>query len=406
MSGVERQPTANKLTSVDPTKLKIGDFLILAGFLTQENLDNSVNLAAKMRMPLGRILSMHGYLDEALLEVALEAQVLVREQRITLEDGLKAIRIVQSEGLSLEETLRRTRRRLTHHQPLAEMFRKISAITEKQKKKALEISLETALPAGWVLLGQRIISTELLEAAIIAYWTHAHQFLSEDDCLTYLRIARLQQTPFEAILAQENVSLPPVITEMLKCHLLVDSGLITCNELLANREFALIQGVEVEQVLLDFGLLDQQAYEAFGKVYVEITGGTPYEDALIYIRRLKTNNWDENLPEEDIFQDEPPEMMELLKESGVITQEQIDEATKKATEERTPLVKVLIERGDLEESTINSADEAQQLLAAGTLPKDQALILVGYCADTKCDIATALGDFGWSRYPPSGSNGN
>jgi len=400
VAGVERQPTANKLDSVDPTKLKIGDFLILAGFLNQENLDNSVNLASKMRMPLGRILSMHGYLTEDLLAVALEAQGLVRDQRITLEDGIKAVRIVQSEGLSLEETLRRTRRRLTHHQPLAEIFRKISAITEKQKKKALEISLETALPAGWVLLGQRIISTDLLEAAIIAYWTHAHQLLSEEDCLSYLRISRLQQIPFEAILAQENVSLPRVITELLKCHLLVDSGLITCNELLANREFALIQGVEVEQVLLDFGLLDQQAYEAFGKVYVEITGGTPYEDALIYIRRLKANNWDENLPEEDIFQDEPPEMMDLLKESGVITQAQIEDATKQATEARMQLVKVLIERGDLEENAINSADEAQQLLAAGTLRKDQALILVGYCADTKCDIAQALGDFGWSRYPP------
>src|SRR5262249_33086896 len=160
---------------------------------------------------------------------------------------------------------------------------------------ALEVSLETALPAGWVLLGQRIISADLLEAAIIAYWTHAHRLLSEEECLSFLRISRIQQIPFEAVLAQENVSVPPVVLELLQCHLLIDSGLITSNELLANREFALIQGVEVEQVLLDFGLLDQQAYEAFGKVYVEITNGTPYEDALVYIRCLKANNWDESL---------------------------------------------------------------------------------------------------------------
>src|SRR5271168_3488109 len=84
-------------TNPGPTPIRIGELLVLSGLVTQENLEGAVSLSAKLKMPLGRILSMHGHLDEELLVKSLEMLERIRSQQTTLEHGLSILRTLRDD---------------------------------------------------------------------------------------------------------------------------------------------------------------------------------------------------------------------------------------------------------------------------------------------------------------------
>ena len=74
---------------------KLGELLQLAGFVTQDQLEDSLLKSKSSGVPFGRILVLNGVLTESLLSSALNAQILVRDNKVTKEQavrGLKAAR--------------------------------------------------------------------------------------------------------------------------------------------------------------------------------------------------------------------------------------------------------------------------------------------------------------------------
>ena len=62
----------------DGQTIQLGDLLVKAGLLPEEKLDEASRLALKMRLPIGRILTMHGHVSEAILAKAIEVQEIGR----------------------------------------------------------------------------------------------------------------------------------------------------------------------------------------------------------------------------------------------------------------------------------------------------------------------------------------
>jgi len=101
--------------------LRIGDLLLRSGAVTIEALEDAVGLSAKMRMPLGRVLGMHGHLNEAGMQAALSLQEMIEQKKITLDSAVKALEMVAVQGLDFNTALRKmapgvekSQGRLTH----------------------------------------------------------------------------------------------------------------------------------------------------------------------------------------------------------------------------------------------------------------------------------------------------
>jgi hypothetical protein len=380
---------AGQEANLGPTPIRIGELLVLSGLVTQENLDGAVTLSAKMKMPLGRILSMHGHLTEELLVKSLEILERIRAQQMTLEHGLSILRALNDDHtfVHVDEKSTQDMQLANKKQPILEAFKKIGAVSEKQKELARRLSEETGLPGGWVLLGQGLITAPLLNAAIVCQKTIENHYLTEEKALALLRVARMNQMPFQKVLEQEGIDIPPLQLDLIKFHLFLDAGLVNSSEMLACQELASILHQDMEQLLWHIGLLDKNAYESLREICTQIEEGMPAEEAYEAIRALKHAHGE--------TEGSGSEALELLKDSRVVSEEDLDVVAEKAYQQRQPLLKALQAENLIEENVVNALTECQKLLDEHCITIDQAKILIAYCADTKRDVTVALNEFGW-----------
>src|SRR5262249_43459731 len=152
-----------------------------------------------------RILSMHGYVSEQLIANAVELEHLLSTNKITPDAAIRAMKAVEQGGDDLHNVLHKPQENLSTTQPLGESLRSIGAVSGKQLRKAISLSLETGLPVGWVLATQGFITDTLLSSAISAQRMISLGLLTEDQALNYLRIARLQQKEFRKVLAEHKI---------------------------------------------------------------------------------------------------------------------------------------------------------------------------------------------------------
>jgi len=376
-------------TNPGPTPIRIGELLVLSGLVTQENLEGAVSLSAKLKMPLGRILSMHGHLDEELLVKSLEMLERIRSQQTTLEHGLSILRTLRDDHtfVHVDEKTNTDMQLVNKRQPILDALKKIGAVSEKQKECARQLSEETGLPGGWVLLGQGLITAPLLNAAIVCQRTIENRYLTEEKAMALLRVARMNQLPFQKVLEQEGIDIPPLQTELIKCHLFLDTGLVNSSEMLACQELASILHLDMEQLFWHVGLLEKDAYESLRGICAQIGEGLAPEEAYEAIRALTHPHGE--------AESTGSETLELLKDSRVLSEQDLNAAAEKAYQQRQPLLKLLLAENLITENVVNALNECQSLLNEHCITVNQARILVAYCADTKRDVTSALNEFGW-----------
>jgi hypothetical protein len=372
-----------------PPPIRIGELLVLSGLVTQENLDSSISLSSKLKMPLGRILSMHGHLTEDLLVKSLEVLERIRSQQMTLEHGLSILRTLHDNHtfVQVDEKSNLDMQLVNKKQPVLEILKKIGAVSEKQKESARKLSEETGLPGGWVLLGQGLITAPLLNAAIVSQRTIENRYLTEEKGLALLRVARMNQMSFQQVLEQENIEIPPLQSELIKAHLFLDAGLVNSSELLASQELASILHMDMEQLMWHVGLLSKESYESLRGISQQISEGLAAEDAFEAIHSLTHPHGESETT--------GSEALELLKDARIVSEDDLNAAVEKAYQQRQPLLKALMAENLIDENLASALNECQKLLEEHSISMDQAKILVSYCADTKKDITSALNEFGW-----------
>lgn len=387
---------SHPVDNVDWTK--VGELLLLSQLITRENLQIALSLAIKMRMPLGRILSMHGYLNEKLIANAVELQDMIKSGALTQDAAIRALKSV-SEGSSesLSQVLDRPRENVSLHQPLGETLRSIGAISNKQLNKGLSASLETGLPIGWVLASQGFITENLLGSAISAQRLMEQNLLPVDQALNCLRMARLQQKDFRKVLSEQSIDTQAIDPELLLTHLLVKSGAALRTEVLACREFALLHNASLERYLFNFGILSEDAFTAVQAVFAKVSEASlTAAEGVEILEKLKRVGW--NMARLDATPAPPVhvETTDLLGLTGLVTKQQLDSAVEKSTKEQQPLSKVLVEEGFLEQVAFDALETCKKFVNANHLHLHKALAVIPYCADNQCTVDEAILRFGWT----------
>lgn len=90
---------------LDAPKIRIGDLLKQCGFVLEEEIQHSMELARDYPSVLGRMLVVNGYIDESTLLAALRCQFMVRNKLITVQQGIEAMRYAKQSKLSFDDAL-------------------------------------------------------------------------------------------------------------------------------------------------------------------------------------------------------------------------------------------------------------------------------------------------------------
>jgi hypothetical protein len=393
-------PHAASLENHSASSLSMEQLLVQAELISQEQLDTSLELSQKMRTPLERILSMQNYLSLDLFAKALEVQRLIQTRRIGLSSGLVALRSIKFENSSLEEALAKHKEILPELQPLGQTLLSIGAITDRQLQSAQMASSHCLLPLGWVLAARGIINQGLYASALTAQNLLQRNLLPEEQVLYYARLARLQQKDLRTLLVEAGIDTEAIDRELAISLLLISSGVLTKPEVLAYREFALLEDTELETILFNFNILDELALTAINDSYIAIVNNDlTIEQAAITLYKLNQVDWDLSRLEQDSNNNEESvALTDLIDSARLLTPKQLTTLMEESIKNRQPVYDVLIKQQLLDVPLLEGLEKSKQLIDLGLLGFRQAVLLLLYCAEHKCDLVTAFAQFGWNSW--------
>src|SRR5262249_23623862 len=141
------------MTQEAPTDIQLGELLIRGGLLEPEQFEAAYRLSFKMRLPIGRVLTMHGHVTEDQLRAAVEIQSRMRDGLIPMDHAIQALFLVSREGLSLDAALNRSGpvaapKPVPTHNRLGELLIDAGIASPQLVEQGMISSTETGLPLG------------------------------------------------------------------------------------------------------------------------------------------------------------------------------------------------------------------------------------------------------------------
>ena len=389
--------------------LRIGDLLLRSGVVTVEALEDSVGLAHKMRMPLGRVLGMHGHLNEEGMQAALQLQDMIDARKITLDSGVKALEMVALQGMEFNTALRKlapgvekAQGRLTNK--LGEVMRVAGIVNPRALEQGLMNSLNTGLPLGLVLVGMGAISNSMLHSSLLAQRLIRDNVLTREEIIQALRVARLRSITLKQSLQEQGLNESALKQTFGIGELFVLTGFMTEGQLLSAQELELVEDKPIEQVLLDCGYGTEITTTAAAQLLHMIREGTLFEDqAANILKRLRHATTTEemahvlsNLGDNEGADEHTVEMHELLRLAGLVSEDELKIATPMALQQRVTLVKTLFDAGILDQHMLEAAQDCKEALDSGIITIEQAVITLVYAMENQLAIEDTLIHFGWA----------
>lgn len=239
MTGRDTSTTIKAVNDVTG-HVRIGDLLMGAGIVADEFIKSALASFEDQGMPLGKILTMSGYLTEPQLRRALEIQFLVNDRRLPIDIAVMVLSLAHRDGLTLAEAFERS----NVVQPddllsnkLGQLLIGAGVISQPMLDEALTVSQSSGLPLGHIFCYQGSISQQLLETALLGQQLVRRGSLSRESCVAAIakahnREINLEQLPvnsgFERVMTRQTPRLGELV---FAGEFIADSELITALQL-------------------------------------------------------------------------------------------------------------------------------------------------------------------------------
>lgn len=156
------------LTSRESCANRMGDLLIDAGIISAEEFESALQKSQVLGMQVGRYLMIARLVEERLLETVFNAQRFLRQNKMTRDEAINAIK---SAAHRQGELRKNEAAPIYFGVPLktvriGELLSLAGIVTEVQIEHAIEFGLRCNLAVGQVLIDLEIINTRTLESAL------------------------------------------------------------------------------------------------------------------------------------------------------------------------------------------------------------------------------------------------
>lgn len=151
--------------------VKIGELLVAVDIVTSGDLQEAIQIAKRMNLPIGRVIVMSGVITETNLQYALEAQSLIKDGLLDVDTAITGLKDAFKKATSLQEALANLRwapKKDVSSNKLGELLIDSNMVTQSQLDSALQTSFDTGMPLGGTLVLQGVLSAQLLPAVLTA----------------------------------------------------------------------------------------------------------------------------------------------------------------------------------------------------------------------------------------------
>lgn len=151
--------------------VKIGELLVAVDVVSSGDLQEAIQIAKRMNLPIGRVIVMSGVISEANLQYALEAQSLIKDGLLDFDTAVQALGACLKKGGTLQNALTDLRwapKKDVTSNKLGELLMDSNMVTQSQLDAALQTSFESGMPLGGTLVLQGVLSAQLLPMVLNA----------------------------------------------------------------------------------------------------------------------------------------------------------------------------------------------------------------------------------------------
>jgi tetratricopeptide (TPR) repeat protein len=385
--------------------LPIGDLLIDLGLIDKQDLQQAKRISKDTGLPIGRVLIMSGWLEEAHLQIVLDAQVHLREGRLSLEKAKSAIDRAFRENLTFEKVASDMGLVLDNKTRLGELLISAELITEDQLKAGLETSASSFLPIGRTLVLSGVISEELLTTAINAQKLLRAQKITRKQAIEGMKAAK-QRAPEAAPQGrQRHFYKLPARNSVRLGELLIAADALTETQLSTAVEIGLVNGLSLGQVLIEMGFVDPQALDAslaLQKMLAEEKLGMDAASKILFrICQEKISLSEALRTTNDVL---PPQenrsLLQFLKLNQQITDADVKKIVDFVLQDSQVMAKALVRANVLPEDLVNNAYRCQQLWQRSAISLEHACVALNHARSNKLTVEEALHELNWTQQPP------
>jgi hypothetical protein len=145
--------------------IRVGELLVEAGVVSSAEMTEAIQVSKRLGVPIGRVLTMSGWVPEPVLEAALQVQQLIRHDEVPLIAAINSLQRVHQMKISITEALAEEDLKpdLLHDpHKLAELLVDSNIVSAEQMEKAVQSSFEHGVPLGSTLVIQGFMSEAVL----------------------------------------------------------------------------------------------------------------------------------------------------------------------------------------------------------------------------------------------------
>jgi tetratricopeptide (TPR) repeat protein len=377
----------------------LGEILVKFGLVSQDSCSKALQKAGLERELAGQIFLSTGLISQEQLQAAIHCQSLVREGLVNLDQAAAAIKMTEG-GQSLEAAFDRfgiSIENIGKRTLIGELLVKSGCISAGNLKFALAQQKKTMLPIGHILVSVGLLSDELLSASL-----NAQSFIRAGNLDKSVAIEALRQLKQKRVkpsadspkrerkfYQQAQEKKVPSLEDLL-----VNSKVITKEELLSAHRQHLLTAEKLTSVFLEKNLLDSETLdvavellklarsksltmEEAQDILVQVTHGDSIGDALHNIQhRFK--------------EDKAPCLINLLREFGCINNAKLAIAFNFAQNDSQILSRILLNSGMQDEVTLHKVEECQALIQQYALNLADAHAVFDLSTKKSISIAAAM----------------
>ncbi len=360
-------------------EIKIGELLKALGLVKETQLAETLRLAVQVGLPLGRSLVVAGHLTEEELDVALELQVLMKSGSMTLGDAKRVFGLVTDEGIALTEALNRLGRGdakdfQASNQLLGSLLLDAQLISASQLEEAQRMSYESGFPLNRALGLLGFVPHAVLARAIEL------QTMIADSKINYFDAVKLFSSKGSRRLRGHDATARRGLQSGQRARvkllqMLVVSGVLSEADLMNVVEDALTSNEPFSVLLTKSGALSRETLDLAIELQLSISDGNltiqAAADALKYVATASSGKT-ELPPSEHI------KLGDLLKCSGLVDSEDITQALELSSKYASMIGKMFVVSGAISEATLIAALRCQAVLRKSQLSVDDGIRALQY----------------------------
>lgn len=379
-----------KLT--DKLDQRIGKLLVDSQVLTSQDLKEAIKLSQNTSLPIGRVLVMSGFVYEREFLAAVQLQSMVKDLVLPFNAATKALSLVSSAELSLEEALHQvgfedSEEAITNR--LGELLLEAQIVNKQHLDTAMRTCQSTGLPLGRILVSLGVLSDEVLATALNTQVLIRDGKLTRDQAIKGLRSAYQRRRPVEMSLSGQGFYRSPHRPSIRLGELFVLSEILSEDDVMNCLQQSLLKEQPLGKALVQHGLVSAQLLEVALKLQ-EMVANETLSDVEASECLAKFHNTGRSLEEIlsliEVSQEEfkaKLRLHEILRIAGVVQQKDIEQlsiekSVKPSSLDAQQMAKALFKSGVIDERTMYGALRCYFLIATGWLNVQQGIIALNY----------------------------